>query len=230
MDQIWLTSTDPFWRLRGLPSPDDRKLRLFACACARQVAHLTTDPFYLQTVDLAERYSDGQATPEELESVRITARARYDRREDNAGGYASLLYAAYCVVRPVALEAAIETCSCALGAWADTRRAELKKPSAHRKGWKEMTQVALTLQSDVFANPFEPLPAFDPQWRSSNNGAVLGIAQQIYEERDGGRLMGVLADALEESGCREAAILDHCRNSFVHVRGCWLLDLILNKG
>jgi hypothetical protein len=41
--------------------------------------------------------------------------------------------------------------------------------------------------------------------------------------------MGVLADALEESGCDNADILGHLRGDGDHVRGCWAVDLILGK-
>jgi hypothetical protein len=38
--------------------------------------------------------------------------------------------------------------------------------------------------------------------------------------------MPILADALEEAGCDNADILAHCREPGVHVRGCWVVDLI----
>jgi len=50
----------------------------------------------------------------------------------------------------------------------------------------------------------------------------------MYDERqfDG---MPVLADALEEAGCTTAEILHLCRQPGEHVRGCWIVDLILGK-
>ena len=39
----------------------------------------------------------------------------------------------------------------------------------------------------------------------------------------------VLADALEESGCTDAGIRTHCRQTSEHVRGCWVVDLLLGK-
>lgn len=45
---------------------------------------------------------------------------------------------------------------------------------------------------------------------------------------DAGRL-AILADALEEAGCTDADILSHCRSPGPHVRGCWVVDLILGK-
>lgn len=61
-----------------------------------------------------------------------------------------------------------------------------------------------------------------------NDGTVPRMAQSIYEERAFDR-MPILADALEEAGCDNEAILQHCRGGGPHVRGCWVLDLLLGK-
>jgi hypothetical protein len=54
------------------------------------------------------------------------------------------------------------------------------------------------------------------------------LAEAIYEEQAFER-MPILADALEEAGYRDPTILGHCRGSGPHVRGCWVVDLILGK-
>jgi hypothetical protein len=41
--------------------------------------------------------------------------------------------------------------------------------------------------------------------------------------------LAILADALEEAGCDNADILTHCRQSGPHVRGCWVVDLLLGR-
>jgi hypothetical protein len=81
------------------------------------------------------------------------------------------------------------------------------------------------LLRDVYGNPFRPV-TLDPAWGTPE---VLLMAQSLYEER---RFedMPVLADALEEAGCQDAAVLEHCRVPGPHVRGCWVLDLLLGKG
>ncbi len=81
--------------------------------------------------------------------------------------------------------------------------------------------IALEL---VGPNPFRPV-TFDATWRS---GTVVSLARHIYESRDFGA-MPILADALQDAGCEHADILTHCRGNGPHVRGCWVLDLVLGK-
>jgi hypothetical protein len=66
---------------------------------------------------------------------------------------------------------------------------------------------------------------FSACWRTAD---VSGIAHAVYADYAFDR-MPILADALEEAGCTDPAILDHCRAPGLHARGCWLLDLILLK-
>jgi hypothetical protein len=80
---------------------------------------------------------------------------------------------------------------------------------------------------EVFRNPSH-VEAADPEWLTWNRGTVRQLAQAAYDERAFERLP-VLADALEEAGCADAAILAHCRGPGPHVRGCWVLDLLLGK-
>lgn len=63
---------------------------------------------------------------------------------------------------------------------------------------------------------------------SSADGLVVRLASEIYEGRSFDR-MCVLADALEAAGCTDTVILGHCRSADPHVRGCWVLDLLLGK-
>ena len=54
------------------------------------------------------------------------------------------------------------------------------------------------------------------------------LARQMYESLDFGA-MPILADALQDAGCDSADILNHCRGPGPHVRGCWVVDLVLGK-
>jgi hypothetical protein len=81
------------------------------------------------------------------------------------------------------------------------------------------------LVHEVYGNPFRPV-ALDPAWRTST---VTALAGQMYESRDFGA-MPILADALQDAGCTNDDILDHCRGTGSHVRGCWVVDSVLGKG
>jgi hypothetical protein len=39
-----------------------------------------------------------------------------------------------------------------------------------------------------------------------------------------------LADELENAGCDNQGILGHSRGPGAHVRGCWVVDIVLGKG
>src|SRR5205085_1066071 len=84
-------------------------------------------------------------------------------------------------------------------------------------------QAQLHLLRDVVGNPFRPV-APDRSWMPEN--AVV-LARSMYETRDFAA-MPLLADLLEEAGC-PAAVSEHCRGPGPHVRGCWVVDLLLGR-
>ena len=83
----------------------------------------------------------------------------------------------------------------------------------------------IALVRDIFGNPFRPV-AFNPAWRTDT---ALTLARQMYDSRDFGA-MPILADALQDAGCDSEDVLNHCRGADTpHVRGCWVVDLVLGK-
>jgi hypothetical protein len=87
--------------------------------------------------------------------------------------------------------------------------------------------VQSALLRDIFGNPFR-CATIDLPWLAWNDGAVFKIGRLIYDDRAFDRLP-LLADVLEEAGCDNQEILDHCRSTGEHVRGCWVVDLLLGK-
>ena len=78
---------------------------------------------------------------------------------------------------------------------------------------------------DIFGNPFRPV-AFSAEWRTDT---AVSLARGMYESREFGA-MPILADALQDAGCDNDDLLNHCRDANqVHVRGCWVVDLVLGK-
>ncbi len=78
------------------------------------------------------------------------------------------------------------------------------------------------LLRDLFGNPFQSL-VLEPRWQTSD---VQAVARGIYDDRAFER-MPILADALMDAGCEHETIIGHCRQSGGHIRGCWVLDLVL---
>ena len=106
--------------------------------------------------------------------------------------------------------------------------------SAAESAEKRERRGQAALLRDVVGNPFRS-GYVDPSWLSWNGGAVTKLARVLHDERslpagtlDNARL-AVLADALEDAGCTDAVVLDHCRGPGPHVRGCWVVDAVLGK-
>lgn len=246
-EREWLTSESPQKMREHLEEKvgaNARKLRLFACACCRRVARWFLDPVQHAAVDILEKYADGAATPDELASACMDAdqfdeqhpllsEARDDVRED-------YLEAADAAARVVAqatsndppgeheptyyhrlYDTIMHTVDAAgFGAVVDDPQngRTLPAQAVERK-------VLAAILRCVFGNPFRPI-TFDPVWRTD---AALSLSRQMYESHDFGA-MPILADALQDAGCDYDDILSHCRDvNATHVRGCWVVDLVLGK-
>jgi hypothetical protein len=79
----------------------------------------------------------------------------------------------------------------------------------------------------IVGNPFRPVQ-HDPAWLRWRDGAIIHMAQTIYDDRCFQDLP-ILADPLEEASGTDAELLGRCRGTGEHVRGCWVVDLVLAK-
>jgi hypothetical protein len=222
----WLACTDPRPMLASLEGKaSDRKLRLFAAACCRRIWHLLPDQRSRQAVEVAERYADGRATDEELETASDAAHAVWDadmKRAARAGKWDRRSRLPYYSASAAAYNVAIP-----LGWWggapAFVAPDEIARGAHANVDAEGMAQCVL-LRDILGPLPFRPL-AVEPTWLTSN---VASLAHTAYDERAFDRLP-ILADALEEAGCTDAELLAHCRQPGEHVRGCWVVDLVLAK-
>jgi hypothetical protein len=100
------------------------------------------------------------------------------------------------------------------------------QPAGPRPGtedwWRGTATKRCEFIRDIFGNPFRPVKV-DSRWRSS---AAVALARTIDAEKAYNRLP-ILADMLEEASCNETELLNHCRQPGIHVRGCWVVDLLL---
>jgi len=210
-----------------------RTLRLVEFAyCRRHTAGLA--PVFLELLTVAEQQVD--AAGGRLAPTPLRARAHRARRKlrDVDGLCFTRWYFATAVIiattpsrAPFSLGGDLAmTCFEAVGrraAW-DGERMDWYGPAYRAAGEAELAAQADVCR-DIFGNPFCPA-AFSPEWRTST---AVALASQMYESRDFGA-MPILADALQDAGCDNDDILNHCRDAKqVHVRGCWVVDLVLGK-
>jgi hypothetical protein len=207
----WLTCTDPqpmLQFLRGKVS--DRKLRLFAVACCRRIWHLLTDERSRNAVDVAEGFADGKRSDDEMKRAATESLAVLE--STNASAPRAARWTA--IYNPASL------CGCINTALVRNLRGQILREPAILA---DPDQTAIL--RDIFGRQcFRSVHVT----AASHSATVKTIAIAIYEDRAFDRLP-FLADALEEAGCMDAEILNHCRQPGEHWRGCWVVDLILGK-
>ena len=233
------------------PRATARKGRLYLCGGCRQVWDLLYDDASRTAVEVGERFVDGEATLKDLKdadydsepsawmlfldtpSLRllgpnqelppgirrliemgILTEAEYRSGAPEIGPTddpdnlnwvrTACALANMCVWSSINFEAA----------WSQN----LKDRTKH-VGWPDGDIIR-----DLFGDPFRPV-AFDLRWRTTD---AIGLARAIYDDRAFDRLP-ILADALMDAGCDDEDILAHCRTDGPHVRGCWVVDLVLGK-
>jgi hypothetical protein len=197
-----------------------RKWRLFGSACTRRaVDRFLQGREWTQAIDAAENFADGVISWSELKAVRSTLEAecgRFNRLE-----YSDYRRQTFEAVLGVTHRAGNESLVA-------QRAAAFAYGYSRNLNWVELVeteeQEQLLLARDIFGNPFRPV-AFDSAWRTST---VQALASQMYDSRDF-IPMPILADALQDAGCENEDILAHCRGQGPHVRGCWVVDLVLGK-
>jgi hypothetical protein len=202
--------------LKGKTIATPRKLCLFTCAMIRW--HFRNQPALLECIEAAQRFVEGPATIEE----KRLALAKFDAIQDIRMPMLNLLSLRINLVRhsltsPVAgYGAEMDWWHHATGAAMCSK--EESEPALHAAG----------LLRDIFVTPLvRRLPRLPASWQSKES-TIFQLAQAIYDERAFDRIP-ILSDAIEDAGCTDANILSHCRQSGEHVRGCWVVDLILGK-
>jgi hypothetical protein len=202
-----------------------RRLRLFAVACCRRSEHLIGDPGLRDLLDAAERCADGGVTGEALEKGRSEHPPAYVvvsvPVEDTA--HQRRLWAEHSP-ESLAGSAAWHCCS-GTGRHAIIGHAHAAL-ALGVEGYADEIAAQADVLRDIFGNPYRRPPAVAGAWRTSTAAA---LARRMYDTRDFSA-MPILADALQDAGCESAEILDHCRGPGPHVRGCWVVDLVLGKG
>ncbi len=222
-------------RLRGV---SDRKLRLYAAACCRSIWELLADGRSRYAVEVGERHADGTADDDELAAalqlasdaiaaVSPSVAREYFAVAGAAGRAGKLWYwaarAAAAAVAPDAAVAAQETDAAVERTgveWAAAVGAD-SKAIADAIGSKARAHIV----RDLFGDPLRAAPLDTPP----KTPAVVDLARTIYDQRAFGRLPE-LGEILQAEGRADTEWLRHCRSSRPHMRGCWVVDLLLDQG
>jgi hypothetical protein len=182
-----------------------RKLRLASCAIARSIVALAPDERTRIALETAERCAEGELPDSDRIAIREITQtiARVEPPFDHANE--AVYHALGDDPGDLILAADV--------AWR----------AIHFDTEERLFQIEML--RDIVCNPFRPI-FFSDRWRTDT--AVL-LARQMYEARDFSAIP-ILADALQDAGCDNEYILSHCRDTNqVHVRGCWVVDLVLGK-
>lgn len=97
-------------------------------------------------------------------------------------------------------------------------------------------QVPIQLEPGYFTREMVVLgygEVYRSEWLTPT---VVDLATRIYDNREF-NLMPILGDAIEDTGCNISQVMDHCRSQIPgeapnrprHVRGCWVVDMLLRK-
>ncbi len=237
-EHLWLTETDPLVLLNDLyplstldsGQPQTRACRLYLLACARRQWDRLPGVCRV-LVELGEQYVEAPRERVKLWTV--------------GGRIAEELL--HSDVVPGDHQAAIDRLTDADLLLSSAARLGPPHPPLTPSAWRKLAALVYLpfvpntppftwvpaelhdagLLREIYYNPYRRVP-FDPAWRTAD---VLSLARQMYDSRGFGT-MPILADALQDAGCDNEDILSHCRNApaNTHVRGCWVLDRVLNRG
>lgn len=233
-----------------------RKMRLFACECCRRIWHLIPAFPGQEAVEVAERYAEGLASEAERDEAASSVFKHFAQVPSHIWGNYAALLASERVLRRFSqktqyarsygpdhgtLESTRAAVAIAAGKQpiiydppAEEARKQGYEPcnaesaGCQRSKWIPTESYAeLSPQADLVRDMFGYLPFrsidVDRRWLTS---IVVDLALAMYQERSFDR-MPILADALMDAGCDNVEMIAHCQSEGPHVRGCWVVDLLL---
>jgi len=211
----WITSSEPDELLIHIQQYScARKMRLFCCACVRRIWYRLKDfDAARRAVEIAEAFADGNVSESELVAAQMQAETQMVREVDYEE-WNALAAATWCASKQV--DALGIARSIAWGsAYGSSEADEIER------------SVQLQLLRDIFGNQFRSARE-NQQLLECRTLDMVELARQMYESRDFSA-MRTLASMLDHVGCPDADSILHCSTTDLHVRGCWLIDLLLEK-
>jgi hypothetical protein len=200
----------------------DRKRRLYLCAVCRYRWRHVRDERLWRVVEAAEAFADGKAdglTDVRQEAATLAADAEQEHQNWFWNAWPGR------AVTELQIQLTSLAAAAVLPQVGD---------GWHEGDWADCGRLARSaeLLRCLFGNLFRPI-ALAPDWLAWNAGTIPALARAAYDQRTlpAGTLdptrLAVLADALEDAGCPDEAILGHLRGPGPHLRGCHILDTLL---
>ena len=217
-----------------------RKHQLFACACIERVREFVRHEELKSCLDIIRFYPDSPVSLDTIQlaqtkSDKILEEFKFgpDHPKDFIEYYpGAAIYRFFRWIHDEGMPVGVGSCCrTAMGRVSWINAIQMDEPNKYQTAQqiKDTIEQNEALQQcnllrEIFGNPFHPVTT-DPIWLTPT---VTAMAQAMYEDRNF-TAMPILGDALEEAGCDNEDILQHCRDMTGHVRGCWLVDLVLDK-
>lgn len=226
-ERDWLGGTDLDAMLKHVQKGSDRKLRLFQVACCRRIWEWIPAGACRDAVELAERYAEGAANDRQrtaaVRAIRIPPTNPDDLIEINARSSVLAALDRTTGSRSTVFLGSAVVLARAAGAGYPPEESLAPYQAAYRAG----QQAERELLRCIFGNPFRPA-VVEPHWPTWRDATIPRLAHTIAEQGSF-EYLPVLGDALEEAGCEQAEVVNHCRTPGPHVRGCWVVDLLIGK-
>jgi hypothetical protein len=233
MKQVdWVKATNPIKMLEFLEKRAirARRLRLFAAACCRRAWMDIANAGSRDAIAALECFTDGPGKQADQAALKIASDAADAAVEETVTDSRSF-YAARTVASAVSPMQAWWTARWSADLWLSAvgksdKNSGSPAPQTLKKREKA---ILVSLLRDIIPDPFSSI-ILTPTQRTPT---VVSLAQAAYEERQlpSGELdphrLSVLADALEEAGA-PGELVTHLRGPGPHVRGCFVVDLVLH--
>lgn len=200
-EQEWL-KCDDIDMMMAIVGRDDNKRRyyLFSCACCRLLEY-KLPPKRRDVISIIESFADGIATTAQVQKMR-------DHVHGDMVGNRAYPYAFWHLVN-----IDMEPWQTAAQVW------------WHVIDGRHDRRPKLAVIQNMFRD------IFNPYWQKTSlpiNDTIRNLALTAYTSGDY-KIMPIISDALEDAGCTDQKVLEHCRDYAYHARGCWVLDEILDK-
>jgi hypothetical protein len=196
-----------------------RGLRLLACACGRHAWSEMTAECSKRAIEVSENFATGMGTEQDMQKMMSAINdwdeahpPHYERSPEHDD---LILMGDALASHPIA-RAALHP-----NAWQAAEHAlvDLK----YREDQRQHRLACASLR-EIFQYPMHTV-ARDPAWLTQG---VIAALRSLRVDRSFDKMV-VLADELEKCGCRNQAVLNHCRSGAPHALGCWVIELLIGK-